>query len=57
MRKGRAWAQPAKRIVEPKDTWEWRERLPLELGRQAVRSRGRSGVAFMHRHGSRLLWH
>jgi len=27
------WRPVGDQIVELKDTWEWRERLPLDLGR------------------------
>jgi hypothetical protein len=33
MRGGRVGVPPAIKIVEPKDIWEWRERLPLDFGR------------------------
>src|ERR1700738_3606558 len=32
MRGGRVGVPPAIKIVEPKDIWEWRERLPLDFG-------------------------
>jgi hypothetical protein len=37
-------------MVEPKDTLEWGERLPLDLGRYAAHARGRPGVASAHLH-------
>ena len=44
MRGGRG-RPAADQIVELKDTLEWRERLPLDFGRESAHARGRSGVA------------